>query len=61
MQKKESHDYRCLFRVCYMPKDPRDLLLEDPNAFEYLYFQVGPDALTPPSPELPTAPTQHGL
>ncbi|XP_056443285.1 FERM and PDZ domain-containing protein 1-like [Gadus chalcogrammus] len=45
VQKKESHDYRCLFRVCYMPKDPRDLLLEDPTAFEYLYFQGVNDVL----------------
>ncbi|CAL8333309.1 unnamed protein product [Lota lota] len=45
VQKKESHDYRCLFRVCYMPKDPRDLLLEDPTAFEYLYLQGVNDVL----------------
>lgn len=40
VQKRESHDYRCLFRVCFVPKDPLDLLQEDPVAFEYLYLQV---------------------
>lgn len=40
VQKREAHDYRCLFRVCFMPKAPQDLLLEDPTAFEYLYLQV---------------------
>uniref|UniRef100_A0A8C5X4X2 FERM domain-containing protein n=1 Tax=Malurus cyaneus samueli TaxID=2593467 RepID=A0A8C5X4X2_9PASS len=40
VQKRDSHDYRCLFRVCFVPKDPLDLLHEDPVAFEYLYLQV---------------------
>lgn len=40
IQKRESHDYRCLFRVCFVPKDPLDLLQDDPIAFEYLYLQV---------------------
>uniref|UniRef100_A0A8C0U181 FERM domain-containing protein n=1 Tax=Cyanistes caeruleus TaxID=156563 RepID=A0A8C0U181_CYACU len=40
VQKRDSHDYRCLFRVCFIPKDPLDLLQEDPVAFEYLYLQV---------------------
>uniref|UniRef100_A0A2D4HFF0 PDZ domain-containing protein n=1 Tax=Micrurus lemniscatus lemniscatus TaxID=129467 RepID=A0A2D4HFF0_MICLE len=40
VQKKESHDYRCLFRVCFIPRDPLHLLQEDPVAFEYLYLQV---------------------
>lgn len=40
VQKRDSHDYRCLFRVCFVPKDPLDLLQEDPVAFEYLYLQV---------------------
>lgn len=40
VQKRESHDYRCLFRICFVPKDPLDLLQEDPVAFEYLYLQV---------------------
>ncbi|XP_071394704.1 FERM and PDZ domain-containing protein 1 [Centroberyx affinis] len=45
VQKKEAHDYRCLFRVCFMPKNPQDLLLEDPTAFEYLYLQGVNDVL----------------
>ncbi|KAM3864671.1 uncharacterized protein frmpd1a [Diretmus argenteus] len=45
VQKKEAHDYRCLFRVCFMPKEPQDLLLEDPAAFEYLYLQGVNDVL----------------
>uniref|UniRef100_A0AAY5KMQ9 FERM domain-containing protein n=1 Tax=Esox lucius TaxID=8010 RepID=A0AAY5KMQ9_ESOLU len=42
VQKKEhsSHDYRCLFRVCFIPRDPLELLQEDPTAFEYLFLQV---------------------
>lgn len=31
---------KCLFRVCFFPKDPADLLRRDPAAFEYLYIQV---------------------
>lgn len=31
---------RCLFRICFFPKDPADLLRRDPAAFEYLYIQV---------------------
>ncbi|NWY56154.1 FRPD1 protein, partial [Chionis minor] len=45
VQKRESHDYRCLFRVCFVPKDPLDLLQEDPAAFEYLYLQSCSDVL----------------
>ncbi|XP_058497632.1 FERM and PDZ domain-containing protein 1 [Solea solea] len=45
VQKKESHDYRCLFRVCFMPKSLHTLLLEDPAAFEYLYLQGVNDVL----------------
>ncbi|NXJ99714.1 FRPD1 protein, partial [Corythaixoides concolor] len=45
VQKRESHDYRCLFRVCFIPKDPLDLLQEDPVAFEYLYLQSCSDVL----------------
>ncbi|NXG49020.1 FRPD1 protein, partial [Psilopogon haemacephalus] len=44
-QKRESHDCRCLFRVCFVPKDPLDLLQEDPVAFEYLYLQSCSDVL----------------
>uniref|UniRef100_A0A672Q8W8 FERM domain-containing protein n=1 Tax=Sinocyclocheilus grahami TaxID=75366 RepID=A0A672Q8W8_SINGR len=40
VQKKDSHDYRCLFRVCFIPRDPMDLLQDDPVAFEYLFQQV---------------------
>lgn len=40
VQKKDSHDYRCLFRVCFIPRDPADLLQDDPSAFEYLFLQV---------------------
>ncbi|XP_063770330.1 FERM and PDZ domain-containing protein 1 isoform X2 [Pseudophryne corroboree] len=45
VQKRESHDYRCLFRVCFVPRDPLDLLQEDPVAFEYLYLQSCSDVL----------------
>ncbi|NWW42514.1 FRPD1 protein, partial [Pedionomus torquatus] len=45
VQRRESHDYRCLFRVCFVPKDPLDLLQEDPVAFEYLYLQSCSDVL----------------
>ncbi|XP_077574546.1 FERM and PDZ domain-containing protein 1-like [Stigmatopora nigra] len=39
VQKKESRDYRCLFRVCFIPKLPETLLQDDPTAFEYLFLQ----------------------
>ncbi|XP_006863189.1 PREDICTED: FERM and PDZ domain-containing protein 1 [Chrysochloris asiatica] len=45
VEKEESHNYRCLFRVCFVPKDPLDLLKEDPVAFEYLYLQSCSDVL----------------
>ncbi|CAI5796883.1 FERM and PDZ domain-containing protein 1 isoform X1 [Podarcis lilfordi] len=45
VQRKESHDYRCLFRVCFIPRDPLDLLQQDPVAFEYLYLQSCSDVL----------------
>ncbi|KAM8733069.1 uncharacterized protein frmpd1b isoform 2-T2 [Acanthopagrus schlegelii] len=45
VQKKDSHDYRCLFRVCFIPRDPTDLLQDDPSAFEYLYLQSVGDVL----------------
>ncbi|OCT59281.1 hypothetical protein XELAEV_18001232mg [Xenopus laevis] len=45
VQKKESHNYRCLFRVCFVPKDPFQLQQEDPIAFEYLYLQSCSDVL----------------
>nr|XP_015800448.2 FERM and PDZ domain-containing protein 1 isoform X1 [Nothobranchius furzeri]XP_015800466.2 FERM and PDZ domain-containing protein 1 isoform X1 [Nothobranchius furzeri]XP_054595002.1 FERM and PDZ domain-containing protein 1 isoform X1 [Nothobranchius furzeri] len=43
--KKDSHDYRCLFRVCFIPKDPMDLLQDDPLAFEYFFLQSVGDVL----------------
>uniref|UniRef100_A0A8C3XK74 FERM and PDZ domain containing 1 n=1 Tax=Chelydra serpentina TaxID=8475 RepID=A0A8C3XK74_CHESE len=45
VQRKDSHEYRCLFRVCFIPKDPLDLLQEDPVTFEYLYLQSCSDVL----------------
>ncbi|XP_059347965.1 FERM and PDZ domain-containing protein 1 [Ammospiza nelsoni] len=45
VQKRDSHDYRCLFRVCFVPRDPLDLMQEDPVAFEYLYLQSCSDVL----------------
>ncbi|XP_052430664.1 uncharacterized protein LOC127971589 [Carassius gibelio] len=45
VQKKDSHDYRCLFRVCFIPRDPADLQQDDPVAFEYLFQQSVGDVL----------------
>eukprot|EP00062_Callorhinchus_milii_P013766 gi/632962312/ref/XP_007897236.1/ PREDICTED: FERM and PDZ domain-containing protein 1 [Callorhinchus milii] len=45
VEKREPHDYKCLFRVCFLPKDPLDLLRDDPVAFEYLYKQSCNDVL----------------
>ncbi|XP_062857026.1 FERM and PDZ domain-containing protein 1 [Trichomycterus rosablanca] len=45
VQKKDSHDYRCLFRVCFIPRDPVDILHDDPVAFEYLFQQSVGDVL----------------
>uniref|UniRef100_A0AAV2MJT4 ribose-phosphate diphosphokinase n=1 Tax=Knipowitschia caucasica TaxID=637954 RepID=A0AAV2MJT4_KNICA len=36
---------KCLFRVCFFPKDPSDLLRRDPAAFEYLYIQSRNDVI----------------
>ncbi|XP_063045685.1 FERM and PDZ domain-containing protein 3 [Engraulis encrasicolus] len=36
---------RCLFRICFFPKDPADLLRRDPAAFEYLYIQNRNDVI----------------
>ncbi|XP_028315627.1 FERM and PDZ domain-containing protein 3 isoform X1 [Gouania willdenowi] len=36
---------KCLFRVCFFPKDPADLLRRDPAAFEYLYIQCRNDVI----------------
>ncbi|KAM3612211.1 uncharacterized protein V6R79_004695 [Siganus canaliculatus] len=45
VQKKDSHDYRCLFRVCFIPRDPTELLQDDPSSFEYLFLQSVGDVL----------------
>ncbi|XP_009305963.2 uncharacterized protein frmpd1b [Danio rerio] len=45
VQKKDSHDYRCLFRVCFIPRDPVELMQDDPMAFEYLFQQSVGDVL----------------
>ncbi|CAF92668.1 unnamed protein product [Tetraodon nigroviridis] len=45
VQRKEAHDYRCLFRVCFMPKNLQALLDEDPASFTYLYLQGVNDVL----------------
>ncbi|KAK5864831.1 hypothetical protein PBY51_016042 [Eleginops maclovinus] len=45
VQKKDSHDYRCLFRVCFIPRDPMELLQDDPSTFEYLFLQSVGDVL----------------
>lgn len=47
VQKKEAHDYRCLFRVCFMPRVLQLMLQEDPTAFMYLYLQVDGSNYTP--------------
>eukprot|EP00079_Xenopus_tropicalis_P038653 XP_017952424.1 PREDICTED: FERM and PDZ domain-containing protein 3 isoform X2 [Xenopus tropicalis] len=36
---------RCLFRVCFFPKDPVEILHTDPAAFEYLYIQSRNDVI----------------
>ncbi|KAM7389720.1 hypothetical protein PAMP_023682 [Pampus punctatissimus] len=45
VQKKDSHDYRCLFRVCFIPRDPMDMLQDDTSAFEYHFLQSVGDVL----------------
>ncbi|XP_051558281.1 FERM and PDZ domain-containing protein 1 isoform X2 [Myxocyprinus asiaticus] len=45
VEKKETHDYRCLFRVCFLHRDFENMLKEDPVAFEYLYLQSVSDVL----------------
>nr|XP_055061472.1 FERM and PDZ domain-containing protein 1 [Misgurnus anguillicaudatus] len=44
-EKKEIHDYRCLFRVCFLPRDFENMLIDDPVAFEYLFLQSVSDVL----------------
>ncbi|XP_026990717.2 FERM and PDZ domain-containing protein 1 isoform X2 [Tachysurus fulvidraco] len=45
VRKRETHDYRCLFRVCFVPKYPQELLEDDAVAFDYLYLQSVSDVL----------------
>ncbi|XP_061581199.1 FERM and PDZ domain-containing protein 1 isoform X1 [Cololabis saira] len=45
VQKKDSHDYRCLFRVCFLPRDAMDMLQDDTSTFEYLFLQSVGDVL----------------
>ncbi|XP_062925192.1 FERM and PDZ domain-containing protein 1 [Mobula hypostoma] len=45
VQKREPHDYKCLFRVCFLPRDPLVVLQDDPVTFDYLYLQSCNDVL----------------
>ncbi|XP_076021128.1 uncharacterized protein frmpd1b [Genypterus blacodes] len=45
VQKKDSHDYRCLFRVCFIPRDPMDMLQDDTSSFDYFFLQSVGDVL----------------
>ncbi|XP_070554314.1 FERM and PDZ domain-containing protein 4-like isoform X2 [Ptychodera flava] len=40
-----SHQWKCLFRVSFVPKDAFDLLRTDPMAFDYLYTQCCNDVV----------------
>ncbi|XP_049847284.1 uncharacterized protein LOC126299428 isoform X1 [Schistocerca gregaria] len=40
-----SHNLRCLFRVCFVPRDACDLAQQDLIAFEYLYMQCCNDVV----------------
>ncbi|GAB0194995.1 FERM and PDZ domain-containing protein 3 [Grus japonensis] len=57
VQRTHYHGMRCLFRVSFFPKDPVELLRQDPAAFEYLYIQSRNDVIrerfgTDPKPEV---------
>ncbi|NXG72169.1 FRPD3 protein, partial [Baryphthengus martii] len=57
VQRTHYHGMRCLFRVSFFPKDPVELLHQDPAAFEYLYIQSRNDVIrerfgTDPKPEM---------
>ncbi|XP_013411613.1 uncharacterized protein LOC106174554 [Lingula anatina] len=41
----DAQHYKCLFRVCFVPKDAFDLLRKDPAAFEYFYLQCTNDVI----------------
>ncbi|XP_036381270.1 FERM and PDZ domain-containing protein 3-like [Megalops cyprinoides] len=45
VQKTYFQGMKCLFRICFFPKDPADLLRRDPAAFEYLYIQSRNDVI----------------
>ncbi|XP_072880190.1 FERM and PDZ domain-containing protein 1 isoform X2 [Hemitrygon akajei] len=45
VQKREPRDYKCLFRVCFLPRDPLVVLQDDPVTFDYLYLQSCNDVL----------------
>ncbi|XP_077984608.1 FERM and PDZ domain-containing protein 4-like [Glandiceps talaboti] len=43
--KPNSHQWKCLFRVSFVPKDAYDLLRTDPAAFDYFYIQCCNDVV----------------
>ncbi|XP_051876004.1 FERM and PDZ domain-containing protein 1 [Pristis pectinata] len=45
VQNREPRDYKCLFRVCFLPRDPLVVLQDDPVTFDYLYLQSCNDVL----------------
>ncbi|XP_074134495.1 FERM and PDZ domain-containing protein 3 [Sminthopsis crassicaudata] len=45
VQRTHYQGMRCLFRVSFFPKDPVELLRQDPAAFEYLYIQSRNDVI----------------
>ncbi|XP_008499932.2 FERM and PDZ domain-containing protein 3 [Calypte anna] len=45
VQRTHYQGMRCLFRVSFFPKDPVELLHQDPAAFEYLYIQSRNDVI----------------
>ncbi|NXU79748.1 FRPD3 protein, partial [Oreotrochilus melanogaster] len=45
VQKTHYQGMKCLFRVSFFPKDPVELLHQDPAAFEYLYIQSRNDVI----------------
>ncbi|CAC5423068.1 FERM and PDZ domain-containing protein 4,FERM and PDZ domain-containing protein 3,FERM and PDZ domain-containing protein 1 [Mytilus coruscus] len=50
--KPGARHFRCLFRVMFVPRDPYDLLKEDPVAFEYFYLQCCNDVVNDRFPDL---------
>ncbi|XP_071613601.1 FERM and PDZ domain-containing protein 3 [Heliangelus exortis] len=45
VQRTHYQGMKCLFRVSFFPKDPVELLHQDPAAFEYLYIQSRNDVI----------------